>query len=75
MSGGAVVQEFHGFSGNCFRIIEWNQRAALLVQQLDRMQVWRRNDCFASTQGVCKRTGNDLRFVLVRRNVNIRRPD
>ncbi len=39
------------------------------------MQVWRRDDCFAGAQGIRKCAGNDLRLMLVGRDVNIRRAD
>src|SRR5579859_4238451 len=39
------------------------------------MQVGSRNDGFASAQSIRKRSGNHLLFVLVRRDVNVRRAD
>ena len=73
MPGGIVAQKFNRFCGYSFRIIKRNKCAALVVQEFDRVQVGRRNDGLAGAQGVRQRAGNNLRFMFVRRDVNVRR--
>src|ERR1700731_2901501 len=75
MPSGLVVQKGNSFFSDGIRIIEGHKRAALAVQQLDGVQIRRRNDGFAGAQGIGKRAGNDLSLMLVRCDVNVRRAD
>src|SRR5579863_1772070 len=43
------IQKIHCLSRDSIGILEGNQRATAVVQQLDRMPIWGRDDCLART--------------------------
>ena len=75
MRSGLVVQKCYRLFRDGVRIVKGHQRAALAVQQLDRMQIRRRNDRFARAQSIRERPRNHLPFMLVGRDVDISRAD
>lgn len=75
ISGGVIVQKFHRGCRDGVRLVKRNQRAAFVGQELERMQVGRRNNRFAGAQRVRQSARDNLGFVFVRSDVNVRRPD
>ena len=65
------VEEFDCFLRDSIRILEGHESAAAVVQQFNRVPIGSRNDRFACTQCIGQRSGNHLRFVPVRRDVNV----
>src|SRR5208282_1531351 len=65
------VQQFNRLLRDRGRILEWDQRASAVVQQLDRVPIRSRDDRLARAQCIGKRAGNHLRFIPVGRDVNV----
>ncbi len=65
------VEEFDCFLRDSIRILEGHENAAAVVQQFNRVPIGSRNDRFACTQCIGQRSGNHLRFMPVRRDVNV----
>src|SRR2546429_4040008 len=53
---GPIVQQLDRLFGNRLWVVEGNKHAALVVQQLDRVQVWSGDDRFSRAQGIGKRS-------------------
>ena len=65
------IQKFDGLLRDGVGILEGNQRAAAVVQQLDRMPVGSRDDRLARPQRIGKRPGNHLRLVAIGSDVDV----
>ena len=69
------VQQFDCLVRDGTWILKWDQRASAVVQQLDRVPIRSRDDRLARTQCIRQRSGNYLRFMPIRSDVDVRGAD
>src|SRR4029077_10890356 len=56
---------------NCTGIGEWNKNATILCKQLLRVPIGRGDDCFTGAERISQRTGSNLRFVEIGRDIDV----
>ena len=66
-----MIQQINNLTGELNMITEGEQPALTVSEQLLSMPVWCGYYGFAHTQCISERTGNNLRLIQVRRDVNI----